>query len=208
MADRLSALADAYRPGSFGAIPPAGPGLTIAERRPFAMVQVAAHRGAGEAVRAALGAALGVTPSATPNRAAATHGMTVLWLGPERWLVAATGRPDGNLHDHLRRSIGSDQAAITDLGHARSVLRIAGRHARAVLEKGCSLDFHPRRFPPGCCAQSLLGHVAALFHAVDDEPSFDIYFARSFALSVWEWLAESAAEFGYRVAPIGSGEDR
>ena len=90
-------------------------------------------------------------------------------------------------------------AAVTDLGHGRTVLRIVGRHGRDLLAKGSGVDFHPRAFPVGACAQSLLGHVGVLVHAVDERPAFDLYVARSYALTVWEWLGESAAEWGFRV---------
>jgi sarcosine oxidase gamma subunit len=36
-------------------------------------------------------------------------------------------------------------------------------------------------------------------HAIDGTPSVDLYVARSYALALWEWLQESAAEYGYRV---------
>jgi sarcosine oxidase gamma subunit len=50
--------------------------------------------------------------------------------------------------------------------------------------------------------QSLLGHVGALLHAVDEAPSLDLYVARSYALTVLEWLTESAAEYGCRIENV------
>jgi hypothetical protein len=52
MAERLSALADTYQRGDLGAARGDGQGIIIAERRPLAMVQVAALSGAAVAVRA------------------------------------------------------------------------------------------------------------------------------------------------------------
>jgi methylglutamate dehydrogenase subunit D len=201
MADRLSALAAVYRPGSFGAIGPAGPGVVLAERHPLAAVQVAARLAEGEAVRAALAAALGVAPDPAANRTAAQGATTILWAGPGRWLVVEPERRD--LEALLRAALAGTAAAVTDLGNGRTTLRIAGKRSRDLLAKGSAIDFHPRAFPVGACAQGLLGHVGALFHAVDDAPSFDLHVARSYAQTVWEWLTEAAAEYGCRVGTQG-----
>jgi methylglutamate dehydrogenase subunit D len=198
MVERLSALASAFRPGDFGAAHPAGPGLAIAERRSLAMVQVAAFGGSEGAVRAALAAALDLAPAAEANRAVEKDGVTILWVGPGRWLIVETERSGRTRGHQLSQSL-SGTAAVTDLGHSRVVLRVAGPRARDLLGKGSSVDFHPRAFPVGACAQSLLGHVGALIHAVDERPSFDVYIARSYALTVWEWIGESASEWGFRV---------
>ena len=104
----------------------------------------------------------------------------------------------------LRNALAGTQAAVVDLGSGRTTLRIAGARSRDLLAKGSAIDFHPRNFPAGACAQGLLGHVGALFHAVD-ETAFDLHVARSFAQTIWEWLMESAAEYGCRVAPAHSG---
>lgn len=199
MAERLSALAEVYRPGRFGTLDPAGPGITIAERRPLAMVQIAGRGDESAAVRAGIEAALGVAPDTATNRATVRGTTAILWVGPGRWLVVAPEQEGSDFEDRLRASLAETPAAITDLGNGRTVLRIAGPRARDLLAKGSSIDFHGRAFPAGSCAQGLLGHVGALIHAVDAAPTFDLYIARGYAQTVWEWLSESAAEYGYRV---------
>jgi sarcosine oxidase subunit gamma len=144
---------------------------------------------------------VGVAPDPVANRSA-THGATtILWLGPGRWLVVEPERRD--LEALLRTALAGTSAAVTDFGNGRTTLRIAGTRCRELLAKGSAIDFHPRAFPVGACAQGLLGHVGALFHAVDDAPSFDLHVARSYAQTVWEWLREAAAEYGYRVEALG-----
>ena len=198
MAERLSALAPAYRAGRFGAEAPAGPGIVLTERRGLAMVQVAAIGGEIEATRRGITTAVGLTPDAQPNRAVSSGRTTALWVGPGRFLVVEPERADANLESLLRSALPASQAALIDLGSSRTVLRVSGPRARDLLAKGCSIDLHPRAFPAGACAQSLLGHVAMLVHAVD-EAMLDVYVARSLGLTVWEFLTESAAEYGYRV---------
>ena len=199
MAERLSAFADTYPRGDPGAARGDGPGIIIRERRPLSMFQVAALSGAGVTVRATIAAALGMMVAATPNHVAQKDGVTVLWVGPDRWLVVEPERPGRELDALLNEALTGTPGVLIDLSHGRTVVRISGRSSRDLLAKGCGIDFHPWTFPVGSCAQSFLGHVGALLHAVDAAPSFDLYVARSFALTVWEWLIESAAEYGCRI---------
>ena len=69
------------------------------------------------------------------------------------------------------------------------------------MAKGCTLDFHASRFSAGHCAQTSLGHVNALINYIDDEPTFDLFVLRSYAVSFWEWTTDAAQEFGYKVIP-------
>src|SRR5260370_10299718 len=152
MAERLSALAAVYRPGNFGTLGSTGPGITIAERRPLAMVQVAGRGEEGAALRAAIEAALGVALDSAANRATARGTTTILWVGPGRWLVVAPQRDGSDLEARLLAGLAGTQGAITDLCNGRAVLRIAGPRGRDLLAKGSSIDFHRRAFPAGSCA--------------------------------------------------------
>jgi heterotetrameric sarcosine oxidase gamma subunit len=200
MVERISALAAICRPGDFAAIGSHGPGVILAEIRPLATVQVASRADEISAVRAAIAAALGVAPEERTNRAAHSGATTIIWVGPGRWLVIEPERSDRDLDMLLRSALADTRAAVTDLGNGRTTLRIAGPRSRDLLAKGSAIDFHIRAFPAGACAQGLLGHVGALFHAVD-ETTFDLHIARSFAQTIWEWLMESSAEYGCRVEP-------
>jgi heterotetrameric sarcosine oxidase gamma subunit len=90
--------------------------------------------------------------------------------------------------------------AVTDVSGGRVALRIGGAKPRALLAKGCPLDLHPSAFRSGTCAQSVLAQVSVLIHALGDGEDFDLYAARSYAVHLWQWLTDAAAEFGYRVA--------
>ena len=195
--ERRSALAGVYEVGTFGAKPPDGPGIVLAERRPPTIIHLAGDP-AGGAFLDAVAGHLGAPPPADPNTVAEGTDCSILWLAPARWLVVSSRRPPQGLEGGLRAALGEVSAAVTDVSSGRTVIRVSGRAARELLAKGCPLDFHGRRFRPGDCAQSSLGQIATLFHAVGDD-RIDIYFARGFAVSLWEWLAGAAAEFGYRV---------
>jgi sarcosine oxidase subunit gamma len=117
--------------------------------------------------------------------------LTVLWHGPGQWLIV---RPPAvpPLADALAGVCG-DGAALVDLGHARSVLRLAGDSVGDVLAKGTSIDLRPAHFAPGACALTALGKINALLHAVAPA-TVDIYVPRSYAQAFIEWLQCAARD--------------
>jgi heterotetrameric sarcosine oxidase gamma subunit len=195
---RLSPLAAMLVAGEHGLMTRDGPGLVIGERQGLSIVQVAARCGQADATASAIQRSVGVGPSTEANTVVAGERASALWIAPGQWLLVAEGMAEGEL-DRLLREAVNHAAAVTDQSHARCVIRVSGPRARALLAKGCALDLDPRAFTVGRCAQSIVGPVGALLHLVDDAPTFDLYTPRGYAASFWEWLAGSAAEFGYRV---------
>ncbi|MEO5772106.1 MAG: sarcosine oxidase subunit gamma family protein, partial [Burkholderiaceae bacterium] len=127
-----------------------------------------------EQVRTSFGIALPLTPNAT----AATDNITALWLGPESWLLVA-GSPPAPGHPLTdfttkRDALNTAGGAVFDVTVGRVAWTLAGARAATVLGSGCPLDFDARVFAPGTCAQSLYGHVNALYcrHADGDFTMF------------------------------------
>ena len=107
----------------------------------------------------------------------------------------------GAVGERLAGAFDDGRAVCVDLTHGRTILRISGPKARALLAKGLPIDLHPREFPLGGVALGAIHHIGVAVHLRDtaEGTTFDLYVGRSQALCLWEWLAESAAEFGYQV---------
>ena len=157
------------------------------------------------AFMAAVGRVLDLLLPSEPCTSAAKAQIAALWLGPDEWLVTCPAHDVPRLVGALREALADVHAAITDVTDGRVAFRLAGPSARDVLAKGCPLDLHPRVFPPGSCAQSLLAKATVLIHLRDDDrergPSFDVYVARSFAHYLWTWLEDAGREYGVAIAP-------
>lgn len=190
-----SALDKALLPATFGR-DTANPGVVLTERHGLYLVQVTAF--AGPVARNAIAAMAGVTLDERPNRASGSGDTQALWLGPERWLIVGPASRTPSLGAALAQGLGADQAAIVELDHARTVIRVSGRSARDVLAKGCVIDLHARSFVPGQTAQTALFHVNSLIHCVAAD-TFDLYVTRSHGQSFWEALTDASGEFGCRV---------
>ena len=154
------------------------PGRPADAKWPFlTMVGVRVDPGSAAAARieTRLGAPL---PTAVRTQPPATAS-SVLWLGPGRVLVVSPDEAAGPLAAELRRGARRTTRARWSTCRPtapRSSSR--GPSARAVLEKGCPLDLHPRAFAAGtavvdarsarsrwCCGRSTRTSVPALARA-------------------------------------------
>jgi heterotetrameric sarcosine oxidase gamma subunit len=191
-----SAIADLMAPRRVG---PADqtPSLRLHERTGLQIWQIAAWRASGlPALRASLAERLGGAVPDQPNHTTANGDLTVFWIAPRRFQVVSDRTE--SLCSPL--SVATEGlAALVDLSHARTVVRLSGAPVRTVLAKLARLDWHPATFPPGHFAQTSLGHhVSVSIHAVD-ETTFDLHLPRSYARSAVETLIDAAAEFGLEI---------
>lgn len=122
---------------------------------------------------------------------------TVLWLGPDEWLVVSATTPEALLGS-LQTGAGDGRAQIVDVSANRTVLEISGSAARDVLEKGCPTDLHPRAFADGTAITTTLARVPVLLWKID-ATRFRVMPRASLARYVAAWLLDAAQEF----APAG-----
>lgn len=119
----------------------------------------------------------------------------IYWLGPTEWLIVTALGDVPELLARLRKALRGQHAGVTDLSGGQLAMRISGPRVRDVLAKGCTLDFHPREFKPGACAQSGLAKAHVLFGLLDEKPVFEIVVRRSFAEYLVRWLKHAATEY-------------
>lgn len=134
---------------------------------------------------AALGAALPETGRVTP----APLG-SILGAGPDEWLVLGNDGDQTRIEAALRALVGARPGAVVDLSASRAVLTLTGPGARDVLATCVALDFHPTRFGPGRCAETLLAKAPILIEQLDDAPSYRILVRPSYAGYVVDWLVD------------------
>lgn len=122
------------------------------------------------------------------------HGQhSVLWQGPDEWLVVSQMSADA-LVAVLKESVAGAHAAVVDVSANRTVLELRGAAARAVLQKGCPLDLHPRAFAPGRAVATTLARIPLVLWQVGPD-SYRLLPRSSFAEYVARWLLDAAQEF-------------
>lgn len=142
----------------------------------------------------------GLALPGTPNTTARHGALTALWLGPTSWLLVASDASALSAFSAQKDAVNAAGGALFDVTASSLAWTVGGPRAATVLAKQCPLDFHARAFAESACAQSVLGHVNALFYR-RDLLSFTVLVARSYARGVWRTLCQSAAQYGYDVLP-------
>ena len=193
MSERLPAVSSA--PGHYGVT---GTAVTFMQAT-IASAWNVQGRAERKALLAEVETRFGVSLPAAPNTIARSDAVTALWLGPASWLLLGRNEAPLSDFDASRAALNAAGGALFDVSDSRVAWTMSGTHAATVLAKGCPLDFHPGVFRAGMCAQSLLGHIGALF--VKEADAFTVMVARSFARDVWHALTGAATQYGYEVLP-------
>ncbi len=145
---------------------------------------------AGAAVAQVLGVAV---PRQTCTAAVAGE-VSVLWLGPDEWLVVAPAdRTD--LLDALEQAVAG-HGAVVEVSAQRTTISLSGPRARDLLAHGCSADLHPSVAPQGTCLQTLLA-LAGVVLVVRDGSATDFWVLvrSSFARYLADWIVDACTEY-------------
>ena len=146
------------------------------------------------AAEQALGQSLPIKPNTVSN-----GGVDVFWLGPNEWLVLAGINDIASTADALRTELAEIHSAINVLGGGQVAMSISGDRVRELFAKGCTIDFHPRKFIQGMCVQSGLAKASVIIAATGEDDDFMLIVRRSFSDYLLRWLSDAAAEYGIRI---------
>ena len=149
----------------------------------------------------------GVPLPLEPNRVASMRTLRTLWLGPDEWLVTSPEGVAPDLIGRMTRALAGRAAMVSDLSASRAIIEIIGPQARALLEKGCGLDLHPRAFGPGLCAQTLFARLPVILDQLSPAPAYRLFVRRSSARWLARWLIDAAEEFRAVGDPRSPGPD-
>ena len=178
-------------------------------------IRVAPGTPAAEAVAAAAGMPLPTGHGRVTGTAGAT---AILWIGPDEFLLVgpdgvgpaeigpagsdlrAAGTDDAGTAAGLAGALGTEPGQAVDLSANRTTLELSGPSARAVLEKSCHLDLHPRAFAVGTAVATTLGPVQVLLWRTE-ELTWRIMPRASFAEYTARWLLDGMTEFASPEVP-------
>jgi sarcosine oxidase subunit gamma len=167
--------------------------VTLRER-PF-LAQLDLRIGPDERARAAVAELLGRPLPIAPGTTSRSERCTALWLGPDEWLLVGAPGSEVQLADELSGALRDFSAAVIDVSANRVTIELAGPRAREVLQKGCSIDLHPRAFHAGRCAQTLLARAQVVLEQETEEPAYRVFVRPSFSAYLAAWLMDATMEF-------------
>jgi methylglutamate dehydrogenase subunit D len=164
-------MLEAHSPLGAGAVFELG-GLLLREE-PFSRLTLVA--GTDKALKKVLGKLPSSVGSVTGS------GETTLFrVGPQQVWVIGSEVPAG------------DGICVTPLSASRTRILVQGPTAAELLASCAAIDFDSKSTPTGQFVMTGIHHTPVLIHRVD-AVGFHVYVLRTFALDVWEWLADAAA---------------
>jgi sarcosine oxidase subunit gamma len=188
-------LGAAFEAGSF-------PGTVEVSETPFLTmvgIRVGRDTEAGQRIASVTGGL-----PATCGAVSRTGDTSVLWLGPEEFLVVAPLEAHeslgGDLIQALRQALADGEGQVVDLSANRTTFELTGPQSRAVLEKGCSLDLHPREFKAGSALSTQIGNIPVVLWKTGEE-SYRIFPRASFAEFLGRWLLDAMREYASPEVP-------
>ena len=172
-----------------GAIFDAPGRLSLAARRPGALVEVAFWRDAAAAGEA-LAARLGSEMPRSGQVAVVSETGCILRIAPQRyWCCDDEPSP---LFETIASQVADSVGSVSDLSHARMVADVAGLDAESLLARLVPIDLRTAAFPVGAFAQTFVQDANLLLRRTGDD-TFAILLPTSFADSLADSLCHTAA---------------
>ena len=128
-------------------------------------------------------------------------GISTLWLAPDEFLVVGPEEAvPGTLAASLVAALGDGAGQAIELSSNRTTFELSGPSARAVLEKSCAADLHPRSFATGTAITTEITKIPTILWKTGDD-SFLIFPRSSFADYLGRWFLDGMREFASGSAP-------
>lgn len=121
---------------------------------------------------------------------------TIVPQGPDEFLVVEAEPGSivpAELEAALAAALDGRPGLVADVSANRTTFELSGPSARAVLEKSCAIDLHPRAFGDGAVASTIVGKTPAVVWRTGE--AFRVLPRSSFADHLGRWLMDGMAEF-------------
>ena len=185
MSKRISALEKYFKKGVFGKKDKTG--IIFSENKNLILYQVAAWPETLNDIGIKLAKNLNLTAFPSANFAICSSQIAMLRIEPLKWWVIGS----------KIQKLSSEEGSILDLSHSRTHLIISGNDSSTLLNRHLPIDLRKTSFPLNSVASTAFHHCnVTLWHSKN---GFELFLPRAFALSLWEILIESAAQFGYEI---------
>ena len=122
------------------------------------------------------------------------NNLRILWCGPDNWLLISTNK---ELLNDINKLFNSNDFAVTDLSHSRTVLELVGKNAKEILKKGCPFDFD--NLQKNNCVNSVFNGITITIDMLNDNPNkIRLFSLRSFGESFYHSVTDACLEDGFK----------
>ncbi len=126
-----------------------------------------------------------------PNSKTGKGSATLMFIGPDHWLLRADPAREEALDAALRPTAAPPEISIVRVSDTLAIFRITGPDAAEVMAVACPLDLHDSRFGPDAASFTEAFGLKALVTRCDG--GFDLAVEQSFGPMVQDYLSRIAA---------------
>jgi len=147
-----------------------------------------------------IGSALNLVLPIEPNVRIFNNNISIMWLGPNEWLVIAPENEKDGIISLLKSNLNPQKTAITDVSFNRTVLRLEGEKVFTLLSKFLVANLEKILKTNFSVAQSIFIKIPVLFvrNNTDEElTSLDLHLNRSHTKYVYELLVDGSKNLNF-----------
>ena len=134
---------------------------------------------------------LGMDIPRVPNTATVHDTYSVLWLGPEEWLLIVPESDEDLIASELSHDGADDWAVAIIVSDHYSIITIQGSETAEVLAQACGIDTHPQKFSIGQCCRCAFARTTAIVRPLDSRGAYELIFESSFLRYAEHWLSRA-----------------
>jgi sarcosine oxidase subunit gamma len=97
-----------------------------------------------------------------PNSAWHDPHRSVLWFGPDEWLIVSSGEPAEQLIGELETAFAGVHHSVVDVSANRVAVALTAEDRFELLSHVCSVDLETGAWGPDRCVQTMLGRAQAI----------------------------------------------
>lgn len=192
MANLISSLGNNITPGRYNLASKETPSIILSEVEGFTLIQIAAWPETVAKVGRAVAKSAGLTKATGPGSIKVGKISGLLRAEPLKWWLIGEGE-----QVKIAPDLAAKDGCVLDISHSRAWVKIHGEKSPDLLNRFLPIDLRGGSFPSGSVATTAFHHAGVTLWRENDE--FNLLLPRSFAVSLWEMLEESAKQFGLEV---------
>ncbi|PPR47344.1 MAG: hypothetical protein CFH19_00593 [Alphaproteobacteria bacterium MarineAlpha5_Bin9] len=133
-----------------------------------------------------------------PNTYSEKEKQKIIWLGPNEWLIIDSEEKLDD--DLLNKSLGDENASVTNISESKTILRISGKKTFSLLSKFLVLDLEKNLSNDHLCVQTIFLKVPILLvrnKNFDNIIEIDIFINRSHVNYIYNILIDGTKNLDF-----------
>ena len=145
----------------------------------------------GPAAQEQFSKVLGMNVPCIPNTVTVGNDKSLLWLGPEEWLLIVSDSEEERIASELSFSAVIESMVAIVVSDHYSVITIQGSETVDVLAQACSIDLHPKKFSTGQCCRCAFARTTAIVRPLDSQGTYELIVESSYEQYTKDWLKKA-----------------